>query len=249
VVRLRGGFAALEQDQMLVAKLSRVGMCWAVKSGSKPVVFPDPPATGALFSPHPSPPTPLEELVNGMDPLIGHALSDTRHLAYLILELAAGGRKMNRMRYEECWFSIQYRLLHQRYSVESDPVLEGVRVGILSLITMLFVKTPFAESRCDWLTTRLRRVIEAMPTHLAVLADLRLWLLLIGSMAVFVDNDPWVLEQIAASGESEWAVVRERMKAIVWMDIVHNKLGQRAFTAALSTADLTRCAAAIYELD
>ncbi|KAK3304925.1 uncharacterized protein B0T15DRAFT_576249 [Chaetomium strumarium] len=176
IVRLRAGMTATKSNTEAQIKMCHVDLSWYLKTGWKPVFFD------------------------------GHVSRDMRtFIAIANLLINNNNGNDNKFHPEvvlEIITSIQYRLLQLEYSFTSHPFEEAIRTDLLAFIASIFLNRPGLKSNYyEFLHGRLRVSIDALDalsvSTRPVLRDLKLWLLLIGSIATTIDiYQPWLADSV-----------------------------------------------------
>ncbi|KAK4099582.1 hypothetical protein N658DRAFT_568072 [Parathielavia hyrcaniae] len=237
-------------NRELQLKLCRVDLAWSIRSGCKPTLF-DGDVTWSRFSnstktiysqlgSNPPPPDPLFEHIQTLDIKLQNVYNDMRDLAHAANHLIASDDKLQPDLFQDMIMSIQYRLLFLEYPLESQPIQEALRCGLLAFQASALLLVPGLKLRYDFLRDRLRLALRhLLDASAPALRDLKLWLMLVGCVAmddVVDEEEPGsggggALAKLVG-GEEDWPRVRGRMKGIMWIDAVHDVPGKRVFDTA-----------------
>ena len=129
--------------------------------------------------------------------------------------------------------SIQYRLLLLEQSLETQPVQEAVRLGLLAFQTSIFLQMYGTKMKYDFLSEQLAKGIHRLPEISPVLVQLKTWLAFIGSIAVLDSNEPWLVATIRRlTLNSGWIETRRLLEDVMWIGIIHDAAGKQVYDAA-----------------
>ncbi|CAM1500427.1 Fc.00g095890.m01.CDS01 [Cosmosporella sp. VM-42] len=242
LVRMRGGLQGFEDNRQMQIKICRVDLGWSIKNGTQPDFYDgaiswEPFLDKVIQNNPPYPDQPTSTVVQNSMATWGFKLrnvfSDLRDFSRMANTLIPRShQKLQPELFQEMTLSFQYRLLLLDYSVDEDPVKEAIRLGLLAYETTIFLQIPGVKLDSPLFGDRLRAAIESVIVSSPGVAELKLWLLFVGAIIVFDFKEPWLLESIRElTREQTWEVVRQRMKAVMWIDIVHDGPGQQAFEA------------------
>ncbi|KAJ4265363.1 hypothetical protein NW762_004651 [Fusarium torreyae] len=241
IVRMRGGLEGYNNNRQLQIKLCRVDLGWSIRSGCKPEIYHGKPAWEPLleafgtvessFDTH----IPSRDFMNQFatwDYRLQNVFKDLRDFSSLANRLTPGCQKLKPEAFQEIMLSIQYRLLILDYSCDPNPIQEAMRVGLLAYESTIFLQIQGTKLKSDDFSQRLREAIQAIAVLGEATANIKLWLLLVGSMMVFDGNEDWLVQSIQSlTGRQTWTEVRKRVKEIVWIDVVHDVSGREAYEA------------------
>jgi hypothetical protein len=177
---------------------------------------------------------PLSECLQTVDVKLRNVYADTRDFARAANAFINGKGKFRAEVFQEAVMSIQYRLLLLEYSFETQPFEEILRIGLLAFQTSAFLLIPGLMLNCDFLKGRLRLAVDSLEASTPAMRDLKLWLLLVGCVATMDVGDAWLVSKVKelTVGEGDWEQVRERMRAIMWIDAVHDVPGKQMFDSS-----------------
>ncbi|KAB5578293.1 hypothetical protein GE09DRAFT_545805 [Coniochaeta sp. 2T2.1] len=135
--------------------------------------------------------------------------------------------------------SIQYRLLSLDHVFPPATLPECLRLAMLVFLTTTF-EIPDRGKRYPYLAARFRASACAMLELYeprAVWEDVRddfvLWLLVIGGVSLYGVEEEWVRNRwrkLVPEGEM-WYTTRMRLKQFLWIDALHDKLGEEMHDA------------------
>jgi hypothetical protein len=123
----------------------------------------------------------------------------------------------------------QYRLLELQGKFD-DSVTEGLILGLLAFLATLF-QVPGTKLGYPYLVKRFRDVCSTMEASEPHLRDLVLWLLMMGAISLFGATEPWLRQrwQLEAPPQLTWDELRQRLKDVLWIQLIHDQPGQHAF--------------------
>jgi hypothetical protein len=216
--------------------LISVDLGHSLRTGSDPLFFTDPVPWGPVFYNV----GPLFKS-DGYDPS-AFGLEDTkvssifRDLQYYISLI--NGAIITKQRRRETEFqvvlgSVQYRLMQLQGTLD-NLLSECLRLALLAFLTTTF-QMPGRMIRYPDLANRFRdccRAVEVGDTK-PQMHDLMLWLLMVGAISVFeTDDERWMHKRWCADApDMSWPDARERLRKIMWMDAIHETVGEHAFEA------------------
>jgi hypothetical protein len=171
-------------------------------------------------------------MMDSWDYKLKSAFKDLRDFSALANQLIPARRKLEPEIFQEIMLSVQYRLLVLEYLLDEHPLREAIRLGLLAYESTIFLQIQGVKLKSDLFTSQLREAIEAIPVEGEAIANVKLWLLLIGSMVIFDSKAPWLAQSIQSlTGRQTWSQVRKRVKEVMWIDIIHDLAGSEAFEA------------------
>ncbi|KAF4446446.1 hypothetical protein FALBO_17072 [Fusarium albosuccineum] len=239
IVKMRGGLKGFEDNRQLQIKLCRVDLGWSIRSGCKPEIWDSDLSWRPMFEhmQHITAPPELETpsssflaMIAAWDYRLQNVWKDLRDFAALANQLIPGQRKLPPDVFQEIMLSVQYRLLLLQYPLDMYPVQEAIRLGLLAFESTVFFQVPGVKLKSRMFAKQLRDAIEAIPVDGQVIANIKLWLLFIGSIIVFEGKEPWLVQSIRGlTGRQTWSEVRKRVKEVMWIDIVHDLPGHLAY--------------------
>lgn len=210
----------------------RVDLGWSIKNGTKPDFF-----NGDISWDHllhefvlmsrpldqPHLDQDVENFLGTWDYKLRNVFLDLRDFSNMVNSIILTRKKIKPEWFQEMMLSIQYRLLHLEYSLTTHPLEEAVRLGLLAFETTVFLQIPGSKMISKVFAEQLRAAVQMVFATQPLLLDLKLWILLIGSIMVFDIKEPWLVESITelTQGQS-WETVRQRLKSIMWIDKVHD---------------------------
>ncbi|KAI1753958.1 hypothetical protein F4782DRAFT_494595 [Xylaria castorea] len=255
IIDLRGGFSSITGNEKLINEILRCDLGIAVHSGSTPILL------RGVASSHAYRMYPKLDIFfdqSGLD----HSLNSHEFLASLmptynieingqltaawnamsdfcsVINLAADSERRIDMRtFLRSMASIMYNLLDMRFKSSSWD--ETIRLGLLSFSCSVFLPWTRLGMSYPHLKSIVRNhfvgligSIPSFPPKLVV------WLLMAGAITVFDESDSaWVhdllLEAATLCGIKCWSQMRDILNSLMWIGIVHDKLGKRVFDAAI----------------
>lgn len=177
----------------------------------------------------------IQSAVELCDYRLRHVFTDLYGFSNLANSLVPGHKKLRPELFQEIMLSIQYRLLLLEYPVHVYPLEESIRIGLLAFESTLFLHSPKLglKLKSERFYGQLHQCIEELHVDSPEIADLKVWLLLVGSIIVFKGNEIWLVESInTLVGDQPWSEVRKRVKGVMWIDIIHDDPGKLAFATA-----------------
>jgi hypothetical protein len=162
-----------------------------------------------------------------------HTFSCISNLAYQTT------RKVSPDLYNEIMISILYRLTH--LSFKSDPIQEAIRIGLLAVSSTIFMQRHFMEHPYDHLLNLYRNALFKLSeiTDLELPIPIVLWLTMLFHVVAHKEPSPadglsvWLDKAILGANIDSWPQAREILRSIVWVDFIHDRLGQPAFETTM----------------
>lgn len=149
------------------------------------------------------------------------------------------GQKMDCVLFQEILISIQYRLL--LLDVRTESLDEVLHVGMLTFATNIFLQMQGLAMRFGNLSARLRdSILGLQGLQDEGMMDFKLWLLFVARLSILAeDEDCWLLPEMRKTVESSelssWKTARERLKAYLWIDALHDDGGKKALEDATTS--------------
>ncbi|KAM0352305.1 hypothetical protein ACHAPU_001969 [Fusarium lateritium] len=244
IVKLRGGLQGYSHNRQLQIKLCRVDLGWSIRNGCKPEIYTEVPSWKPLFKAFENiacsfdlqqPSLDFMNLYHTWDWRLQNAFKDLRDFSALANKLPPNGKKLKPEAFQEIMLSIQYRLLQLDFSDDPNLLQEAVRIGLLALESTIFLQIRGTKLKSQSFDHQLRSAIQAIPVQGEAIANVKLWLLLVGSIMIFEGNEDWLVQSIRSIvGRQTWAEVRERVKEVIWIDMIHDVPGRQAYEESQS---------------
>lgn len=229
----------------LFRKLTQISVDigWSLITGERPVYFSDnlsyEPAFASTLGPSPGGvtpsqgPSPIRNFVESLDLRLGYIFQDLQDFSAMV-KILFRTQKIDPIKFQQLMTSIQYRLLY--LELDNNTVAESLRLAMLGFIATLYLHILGARLRFVWLSNRLRETLQAVDLSRAETPSSRLllaWILVIGSTAVFDDNDDvWLLPKLASLRNSlgkTWPKAKESLAKVLWIDKIHDAKGVKVF--------------------
>lgn len=126
----------------------------------------------------------------------------------------------------------------------ADPASECFRLGLLAFLTTIMFRLPSTTSdgaseatHFAYLTNSYRSACRSSASMLPRSNVLTFWVLIIGAMTVFADEDEeWLADKISTVTKTlsktrlAWEDARDHMESILWLRSIHDEMGQRVYT-------------------
>ncbi|KAL4794273.1 hypothetical protein BDV19DRAFT_365100, partial [Aspergillus venezuelensis] len=240
LVLLRGGMQEFGGNEKLAIKLSRVDLVYALNLGSQGV-FCTRPITAAyapglqVLGPdldlvHPS--TAGGTIYDLLDGRLLPIFKEMQHYSNLINTAHITTQRRTIEEYHSVVCSFQYRLLQLQGSLR-DELSECLRLAMLALLITTF-QFPGTRARYPYLASCLRRACcEVMSNEEACHAtDIMGWVIIVGAISVFDirAEEDWMKTMWRSQvNVVDWCIMREKVKSIMWVDVLQDGSGQIAF--------------------
>ncbi|MCJ1431347.1 hypothetical protein MMC27_000698 [Xylographa pallens] len=256
IANLRGGLSTFKNNEKLLVEILRCDLGIAAHSGAKPVFFnsassseprlPYPDLTLFFETRKPDPATEGSERADSAT--FAHAIEMDDKLAPAwktladfcsVINLAANSQKRITVgTFLETMASVMYRLLDMYFEVTSGD--EMIRLGLLCFSCDVFLQWQHLGMSYIHLASLFRDCFARLTTTSSHLSpQLVLWLLMVGAVSVFDgSNDIWfnnlLRNSIRRCKVDSWSEMRDLLLSFMWIDLVHDKRGKRAFDSASS---------------
>lgn len=196
----------------------------------------------------------IHAFVDGLDAKLGngwkdlHAFSCLSNLAYQTT------RKLSPETYNEMMISILYRLTHLSFEDEDDDSPhEAVRTALLTFsstifLTRQYMKQPY-ESLFHLFSSALFKLCCCcccLSTSTIVPPPIMLWLIMLYHVVAYHEPSPedwqsvWLDRAVSLARVDTWPQAHRMLKAIMWVDFVHDAPGKKAFEAAIQRSGKTQ---------
>ena len=175
----------------------------------------------------------------GIDADLVQAWTSLKRFCLTINSAAEHKRQLPKETLLNAMASVMYRLLGMK-SFDSTSIDEAVRLGLLLFSSHIFLNWQGVKPRHTYLPHRYRSCLLSLKLPGALPPETFVWLLMVGSIAVFTPADdawllPWLQGNIELCGAHDWTELHGRLKAFPWIDFLHDKTGQEIFDAAVSS--------------
>ncbi|KAG5813779.1 hypothetical protein H9Q74_002189 [Fusarium xylarioides] len=244
IVKMRGGLQGYTHNRQLQIKLCRVDLGWSIRNGCKPEIYDGKPAWEPLLEAFGTvacsfkiqePSLDFMKVYYTWDWRLQNTFKDLRDFSALANRYSPSAKKLKPEAFQEIMLSIQYRLLQLDFSQDPAPIQEALRIGLLAYESTIFLQIQGTKLKSDSFSRQLRDTIQATPVQGEATANIKLWLLVVGSIIVFDSSEDWLVQSInSLAGRQSWEEVRERVKEVMWIDVIHDVPGRKAFEAAQS---------------
>ncbi|KAI0435516.1 hypothetical protein F4803DRAFT_328886 [Xylaria telfairii] len=258
IINLRGGLSSITANEKLITEILRCDLGIAVYSGSCPILFRNTALLHA-YRMYPKLDVFLDKKtcdrsskshqfltslmfthdiqISGQLVAAWNAMSDFCS----VINLAANSeQRIDVGTFLHSMSSIMYNLLDMRF--ESSSPDETIRLGLLSFSCSVFLPWSRLGMPYPHLNSILRTgfanigsSISSFPPKLVV------WLLMASAVAVFDESDSaWshdlLLGAASIYGINNWHHMQEMLNSLMWIGIVHDKLGKRVFDVTIGNS-------------
>lgn len=245
MVELRGGVAQLRITTVLLHKMCRADIEYALHDGCFPRFnrdqFPSKMIQSLLsLSFTQQEISRVADDAHIYDPSLRRVFIDLMSVC-ILLNNSRGSFKLEPFMFQEIVISVCYRLLHQ-YPLASDGPQNNdenaCQLGQLALITtMIFQNGRSPRISYSLLANRLRGAIMSMLSNEAVVETNFLWLLFVSGISVFnITSTAWLLPYIKKCSSDlnikSWQAARDQIRKYPWIDAIHDELGQELWQAS-----------------
>jgi len=249
MVQLRGGITGFEATGILLQKICRADIEYALQNGSRPQLNRDDFPRNLLESKMASLSMSQYETFSSDNPQIydftlQQVFEDLMSVSCLLNHNTACFR-LEPFAYQEILLSVCYRLVHryplahQGYGYGNDHE-ELLYLGLLAFMTTLLFQYAFRRLSYPLLTKRLRNAIERLLNRGLMNDPMTLWLLVVSGISVFdnADNRTWLVSHVkrylSRLQIGTWSALRDEIRNFPWFNMVHEGPGHH-FWQALSS--------------
>ncbi|KAF2165715.1 hypothetical protein M409DRAFT_24005 [Zasmidium cellare ATCC 36951] len=225
LVEMRGGLSTLEKNTKLLLEVLRIDISLALYTDSPPI-FRDACSKERWFR------LPQTASTCEAERHTPHLVSDEliqlwltmHHFATLINNATSAGHKLPEELMLETMAAVMHRLLDMTF--EDSSVEEAVRLGLLAFCSQAFLPWMSVKLPFDMFPQAYVRCMEAVTTSGSITPGLAMWLLTIGSIALFSPgcvNDSMQSSLrgiIVGSGVKCWEDMRGILKGYLWLDLI-----------------------------
>ena len=172
----------------------------------------------------------LDAFISTWDPRLQNVFVDLRSFSRMADALIIARQKLQPELFQEIMLSSQYRLLFMENCLNGDPLQESIRLGLLAYESTVFLQAPGLRLESVIFAQQLREAIENFVVVSSETADLKLWLLFIGTIITFDVEESWLCQAIQdITLGQDWTVIRQRLKRVMWIEAIHDSLGRRVY--------------------
>ncbi|KAL4940089.1 hypothetical protein BDV06DRAFT_224441 [Aspergillus oleicola] len=234
LVSLRGGMEGFAGREKLVVKLSRVDLIYALNTGTQGLLCIRPMEAG--YAPVPASLGSIQPLRGTICDLTDSRLlqifTEMQHYTTLINTAHITRQRRTIAEYHSVVCSFQYRLLGLQECL-NDELSECLRLAMLALLITTF-QFPGTRARYPYLADCLRRACCGMGSGVGgcEIRDIMGWVLIVGAMSVWDVHTEreWMGKMWEAHVDRmEWKDMRDKMKHIMWVDVLQDDIGHIAF--------------------
>ena len=246
MVQLRGGITGFEPTRILLQKICRADIEYALQSGSRPQLNRDNFPRNLLGSKMASLSMSQYETFGSDNPQIydftlQQVFKDLMSVSCLLNHNTACFR-LEPFAYQEILLSVCYRLVHRYplahkgYGYGNDHE-ELLYLGLLAFMTTLLFQHAFRRLSYPLLTERLCSAIERSLNRGSMNDQMTLWLLVVGGISVFdnADNRAWLVSHVkrylSKLQIGTWSALRDEICDFPWFNMVHEDPGHDLWQA------------------
>lgn len=175
----------------------------------------------------------------GIDPDLVQAWSFLKKFCVTINSAAERKRQLPKETLLNAMASVMYRLIRIK-RFKSTSINEAVRLGLLVFSSHIFLYWQDIKLPYVYLPDTYRSCLLNLTLPGSLPSQVLLWLLIIGSLAIFTPTDdvwllPWARVNIELCQAHDWSELRGQLKVLPWIDFLHDEPGQAIFNAAVSS--------------
>ncbi|KAK0762014.1 hypothetical protein N5P37_004814 [Trichoderma harzianum] len=246
MIRARGGLGSFRSNGHVQMKICRIDLGWSLKTGCPSTFLKgdlswdscfDKATSERIYS-QPNTSSSIAYMLRGN---ISHKLftvfTDMQKFSLLVNTFVSPQNKLKQEVFQDAMISIQYRLLSLRYPLDAQFLDEAVRISLLAYQASIFLYIPGSSSQYEFLASQYHSIIQGMDDSTVEAANFKLWMLFVGAF-IFHDTTNQLLYSMIANltRVSSWTSVRNRLKDIMWIDVIHDNRGKDIFQASSGVA-------------
>ncbi|KAL5089488.1 hypothetical protein Trisim1_005184 [Trichoderma cf. simile WF8] len=246
IVQLRGGLSTFSYHPKLSIELLKCDLGIALSYGTKTVFFTEPsseflmpyPDFKQFMTQHSSPAeqetySSLEHL--NIDEKLGNTWSVLRRFCLVINSAAEHKRRLPKEILLNTMAPVMYRLLNMTF--ESGSFNESIRLVQLAFSSHVFLHWQGVKYPHTYLPERFRNCLLTLKFPIESSPHLLCWLLVMGAISIFGPTDnawlvPWIQVNLRLCEVESWDKLRHQLKQFLWIDILHDHLGESIFDIA-----------------
>ncbi|KAK1847035.1 hypothetical protein CCHR01_10315 [Colletotrichum chrysophilum] len=246
MIELRGGIRVFEDNLEVLQKICRTDVQYALHTNSWPrYPYMEIPkrVVEELATTQGRMPGTLSVIFQGVSSVVCQLVSDIERCCFMFNDICEKRRPtLASYDFQGTLVSLCHRLVRIRLADNStfSTVQKACLSGLACYISSLMLQ--FGRQRhlrCDLLRDELKGVIEEMLGDVSCSGQVRLWLLLLGSISVFeLEDDSWLLPllhlEIKISGLQEWMQIEAEMRRFTWICSFHCPQGKAIWTKVLN---------------
>ncbi|KAK6497983.1 hypothetical protein TWF506_004228 [Arthrobotrys conoides] len=241
IVSLRGGIRTFRHNEKLLMEILRCDLGIALHSGTTPVFFLDQPFLEPLF-PYPDHTPHLttaklahpasEKFLENVSPDLAEAWTFLKGFCYIMNSAAEANRRLPQSTLMNAMTSMMYRLLSMSFKEES--IDEAIRLGLLSFSSYIFLRWQSITLTYIHLSSVYKSSLVNLNISKEFPPELVLWLLMVGAIAVFGDDDdiwlkPWLRVNFGLCEVNGWGDLKGVLKGLMWVGFVFDKPGEEVY--------------------
>lgn len=271
IVDLNGGLWGLRDNTKLLIEIFRLYIGMTLYDGSSPLFFAD-----LIWEPYwPYPDfTPSSsvlvlfpfipesyEFLNNLDPEIAQTWSVTKSFSALVNHAASTHTKLPKEYLFDTMTSVICRLLHKSNDFERGSLDETIRLGLLAFCSSVFLqwtgmRFPYAQFPAVYRDCLVNLQLPELDGNgggggggdiaFSFLSQLLLWLLMVGAVSVFTEDDdtwlkPWLCVNIdLCEANGSWATMRDVLNSFMWVEMLHDGPGKVIFDSTSSSESYSK---------
>lgn len=180
-----------------------------------------------------------EEFLNNIDDDLATAWGVVQRFCCMINLAAEANHKFPQADLLHTMASVMYRLLYMHF--EHGSLDEVIRIGLLAFSSSIFLQWQDVRPSYSHLPNAYRGCLAGLKGMEGVAPPPLLWLLFIGAISVFSEPEDhawlklWLQREIGSSGVQSWGGMRQILKSFLWIDLVHDKPGQKVFDSVVAS--------------
>ncbi|KAF1998496.1 hypothetical protein P154DRAFT_621637 [Amniculicola lignicola CBS 123094] len=245
IIDLRGGASYLNTRPKMRYQIDRLTTAWTLSSGSRAPQITLPSfswttlCTLEPFNTHPCVHIyPLRAILDADLYAIFH---DLQHIATAINITIDSQIKFHGNCFQKLISHLQYRIQHIERTLKHH-VDELVCLGMLCILTTSF-KIPKRKIPYTYLQDRIRVAFEHPETSplIRLNPSAVFWVVMMGLVSVVDLDEGWVREAwglFKVQKDAGWATARRGLMEMVWIECLHDRLGEKAYTRLMGERDM-----------
>lgn len=171
----------------------------------------------------------LGSVMDEIDDELTRAWDVMTRFCMLVNSTTEAGQKLPKEILFDTMASVMYRLLRMRFECSSTS--EAIRLGLLAFSSHVFLQWHHFKVSQFHFPIRFQECLTQVDT---LSPHVVLWLLMIGAICVFSQQDevwlkPWLRTSIEVCDAKSWTRLHEYLESLMWIDIVYDKPGKDVF--------------------
>lgn len=176
----------------------------------------------------------MSDILNNINSTLYGILTDMRLFSVIANTTTRSRQKLPSDLYGKVIISIHSRLMEIEDSHEHQTIEKCLWLGLVSYITSIFLHIPGATIEYCHLMEELQSSMRELDLSVPGVKDLKIWLLFVGSAAIFGSREAWLVAETRALVKGmKWTDLHDSLENMMWIQIIHDGPGHGLFLKAL----------------